>query len=122
MTPFGARLRVLRAERGITLRAMAATIGVSPAYLSALEHGRRGAPSPGLIHQICEHYNLIWDDAHELADLARVSRPRIGLDAAGLSPAQTALANRFARRLRHLSPAVVAVIDDLLREAEPPAR
>ncbi|MDD2863080.1 MAG: helix-turn-helix transcriptional regulator [Acidiphilium sp.] len=118
MTPFGARLRALRAERRITLRAMAAALDISPAYLSALEHGRRGAPSPGLIHQICEKFGLIWDDAHDLADLARVSKPKLRLDSAGLTPEQTALANRFARRLRHLPPATVAAIDALLQEGE----
>lgn len=118
MTPFGAKLRELRAEKNITLRAMAEGLGVSAAYLSALEHGRRGAPSPGLIHQICEKFDLIWDDAHDLADLARDSRPRISLNTGGLSPAQTALANRFARQLRHLPEETVAAIDTLLRESE----
>lgn len=120
MTPFGARLRALRAQRGMTLREMAEGIGVSAAYLSALEHGRRGAPSPGLIHQICELFSLIWDEAHELADLARDSRPRISLHTGGLSPAQTALANRFARQLRHLPDHTVAAIDELLRETPVP--
>ena len=116
MTPFGARLRALRAERKMTLRAMADGLGVSAAYLSALEHGRRGTPSSGLIHQICERLDLIWDEAHELADLARDSRPRISLHTGGLTPAQTALANRFARQLRHLPDETVAAIDALLRE------
>src|SRR5579871_3523848 len=41
MTPFGAKLRELRAARGILLRDMAAALEVSAPYLSALEHGRR---------------------------------------------------------------------------------
>lgn len=118
MTPFGAKLRALRAERNITLRAMASTLDISPAYLSALEHGRRGAPSPGLIHQICENFGLIWDEAHDLADLARVSKPKLRLDSAGLTPEQTALANRFARQLRHLPPETVMSLDQLLQRAE----
>ena len=42
MTPFGDRMRKLRAERGVTLKELAATLQVSAAYLSALEHGQRG--------------------------------------------------------------------------------
>ena len=42
MTPLGYRLRQLRAARGVTLAEMAVALGVSPAYLSALEHGKRG--------------------------------------------------------------------------------
>ena len=44
MTPFGDRMRKLRSERGITLKEMAEALGVSSAYLSALEHGKRGRP------------------------------------------------------------------------------
>ena len=44
MTPFGAKLRSMRAERGVLLKEMAIDIGVTPTYLSALEHGRRFVP------------------------------------------------------------------------------
>jgi transcriptional regulator with XRE-family HTH domain len=104
MTPFGARLRELRAARGILQRDMAAALEVSPAYLSALEHGRRGAPSAGLIHQICEFLGLIWDDADEL------------------TPEQTALGNRLARQLRNLDPPTVEAIHRLLDASSPEAR
>jgi transcriptional regulator with XRE-family HTH domain len=121
MTPFGEKLRVLRAARGISQRDMAAALLVSPAYLSALEHGRRGAPSAGLVHQICAFFGLIWDDADELATLARLSRPRLKLNTAGLTPEQTALGNRFARALRHLDPETVAMLQQLLEAATPEA-
>ena len=45
MTPFGERVRDLRAEVGVTLKQMALALEVSPAYLSALEHGHRGLRS-----------------------------------------------------------------------------
>ena len=70
-------------------------LGVSAAYLSALEHGRRGAPGSGLVHQVCEIFGLIWDEADELARLARLSRPRVRVNTGGLTPEQTALANRL---------------------------
>jgi len=119
MTPFGEKLRALRHQRGLLQRDMAAALEVSPAYLSALEHGRRGAPSAGLIHQICEYFGLIWDDADELKALARVSRPRLKLNTAGLTAAQTALGNRIARELRHLDPQTVASLHRLLDASLP---
>jgi transcriptional regulator with XRE-family HTH domain len=122
MTPFGARLRELRAARGILQRDMAAALEVSPAYLSALEHGRRGAPSAGLIHQICEFLGLIWDDADELKNLARLSRPRLKVNAAGLTPEQTALGNRLARQLRNLDPPTVEAMHRLLDASSTEAR
>jgi transcriptional regulator with XRE-family HTH domain len=114
MTPFGARLRELRAQRGVALKDLAAALQVSAAYLSALEHGRRGRPSAGLVHQVNEYFGLIWDDAEELNRLARESHPRAVLDTAGLAPEVTELANRLAREIRHMTPGAAAQIAAVL--------
>ncbi|MFC4168145.1 helix-turn-helix domain-containing protein [Teichococcus aestuarii] len=116
MTPFGARLRALREDRGVTLQQLAAALHVSAAYLSALEHGRRGRPSAGLIHQVNEYFELIWDDAEEMVRLARLSHPRVTLDTAGLSPEATELANLLAARIRTLPPETLRAMRRLLGE------
>ncbi len=103
MTPFGQAIRRMRAERGITQRQMAGAIGVSAAYLSALEHGRRGQPSWELLQRIIGFFNIIWDDAEDLQRLAGLSHPRVTIDTAGLSPEATALANRLAAGIADLS-------------------
>ena len=102
MTPFGEKLRLLRRERGISQREMAAAIGVSPAYLSALEHGRRGVPNWATVQKIIGFFNVIWDDAEELQRLAERSDPRIVIDTAGLSPRATELSNLLAERISSL--------------------
>jgi len=84
---------------------MAEALGVSPAYLSALEHGRRGRPTHAMVVAICAHLNIIWDEADELTRLARLSHPRITVDTSGLSARATELANRLAERIRTLPPA-----------------
>jgi transcriptional regulator with XRE-family HTH domain len=117
MTPFGARLRALRAAHGMTLRELAGALQVSAAYLSALEHGRRGAPSAGLVHQVNECFGLIWDEAEELSQLARLSNPRVTVNTAGLTAEQTALANRLAQAIHRLSPEAVAALHAVLDEA-----
>lgn len=114
MTPFGERIRQLRAERGVSLKDMAAALDVSAAYLSALEHGRRGRPSPGLVMQICGYFDLIWDEAEALKRLARISHPRVVVDTAGLSPAATELANTLAESIGDLDDSeIAALLDDL---------
>ncbi len=115
MTPFGEKIRELRAARGITLKRMAADLGVSSAYLSALEHGRRGRPGPGLIMQVSGYFDLIWDQAEELKALARLSHPRVVVDTSGLSPKSTELANRLARDIGDLPEHTVAWILDEIR-------
>lgn len=115
MTPFGARIRSLRQARGLTLKQMAADLGVSSAYLSALEHGHRGRPSWLLLQRICGYLDIIWDDAEDLADLARLSHPRVVIDTAGLSPRATLVANELGRRIAGLEEAKLEQILKLLR-------
>jgi transcriptional regulator with XRE-family HTH domain len=103
MTPFGARLRAMRQARGITLSRMAADLDVSPAYLSALEHGRRGRPPWRLVQDVITYFNVIWDEAEELARLTELSHPRVTVDTAGLSPEATELANVLARNIGRLT-------------------
>jgi transcriptional regulator with XRE-family HTH domain len=126
MTPFGARLRGLRSDRGITLKRLAEALQVSAAYLSALEHGRRGSPSAGLVHQVNEFFGLIWDEADDLSRLARLSNPRVSVDTAGLAPEYTALANRLAQMIHRLSPesvaALHATLDATARQPKPRLR
>ncbi|HHY50337.1 MAG TPA: helix-turn-helix transcriptional regulator, partial [Alphaproteobacteria bacterium] len=85
MTPLGARMRAMREERGITLKEMARALRVSSAYLSALEHGRRGKPTWSLLQRIIAYFNVIWDEAEELQRLAELSDPKVTIDTGGLS-------------------------------------
>lgn len=119
MTPFGAKLRELRKARGITLKEMAESLEISSAYLSALELGKRGKPSPMLVRQICTFFTIIWDEAEELERLARVSHPRVAVDTAGLSPRATELANLLAERIGDLSEDELAALLSNIRSIKP---
>jgi transcriptional regulator with XRE-family HTH domain len=103
MTPLGARMRELREARGVTLKQMAAALNVSSAYLSALEHGKRGKPTWILLQRIIHYFNVIWDEAEELQRLAELSDPKVTIETGGLSPEATELANRLARDIGRLS-------------------
>lgn len=103
MTPLGAKLRALREERGVSLKEMAAALNVSSAYLSALEHGRRGRPTGFMLHRIISFFNVIWDDAEELQRLAELSDPKVTIDTGGMTPEATELANRLARDIARLN-------------------
>lgn len=115
MTPFGAKVRALRDAKGIALKQMAADLNVSAAYLSALEHGNRGRPAPGLVMQIAGYLDCIWDEAEELKRLAELSHPRVTIDTAGLSPDRTELANRLAETIRSLPDEVTRRMLEMLR-------
>jgi transcriptional regulator with XRE-family HTH domain len=108
LTPFGERLRDLRQERGLSAKEMAAGLGVSAAYLSALEHGKRGKPNKRFVHRVCQYLGIIWDQAEALQAIAALSHPRVVVETAGLSPEATELANRLAQRIADLPEATVA--------------
>lgn len=118
MTPFGEALRTMRAERGIRQKEMAEAIGVSAAYLSALEHGHRGRPSWEFVQKVIGYFNIIWDEAEALQALAELSDPRVTVDTIGLSSEATALANRFAALVRDLDSETIARLDAILAESE----
>ena len=104
MTPLGQKMRDLREQRGVTLKEMAKALNVSSAYLSALEHGKRGRPTWGMLQRIIHYFNVIWDEAEEVQRLAELSDPRVTIDTAGLDPEATELANRLARDIHRLTP------------------
>ena len=116
MTPFGKKLRELRAERGIALKDMAAALRVTPAYLSALEHGRRGRPSFRFVQSVIGYFNIIWDEAEELERLAHLSHPKVTIDTSGLDPAATEIANRLAEEIARLSTSEIEEISKILRK------
>lgn len=114
MTPFGLKLRALRQERDLSAKTMAAGLGITPAYLSALEHGQRGKPNRRFVHRVCQYLGIIWDDAEDLQRLADLSHPRVTVDTSGLSADATELANRLAAQIRDLPPERVQEMLDLL--------
>ncbi|MBU4531771.1 MAG: helix-turn-helix domain-containing protein [Hoeflea sp.] len=114
MTPFGAAVRRLRAERGVTQRQMASALGVSPAYLSALEHGNRSEPSWEFIQRVIGYFNIIWDEAEELQMLGGLSRPKVTIDTSGLTPKATEIANKLASAISRLDGETLAAIGSLI--------
>lgn len=118
MTPFGDVMRDLRNRKGVTQKEMASALGVSPAYLSALEHGNRSAPSFDFIQRVAGYFNIIWDDLEELMRVAGLSHPRVVIDTAGLDSEYTILANRLAHEIRSLDKQAVAEMTAVLDSAK----
>lgn len=117
MTPFGARLREIRQRKGLSQQDFARQLGVSAAYVSALEHGRRGRPSFAFVQGVIHALGVIWDEADELVKLAEVSDPQVVIDTAGLDPAATLLANRLARDIAGLDDTTIAELCAVLEKS-----
>lgn len=115
LTPFGKKLRELRTKRAMTQKQMAQALGVSAAYLSALEHGKRGMPRWIFVQEVIRVLNVIWDDADELQSLAFCSDPRVTIDTSDLSPKATELANVLNDVIGELSDDAMETLLEQLR-------
>lgn len=118
MTPYGKKIRELRKAKDINQKQMAADLDVSPAYLSALEHGHRGPPTWAMVQHVIRYFGLIWDDAEEIEQLARLSHPRITVDTSGLSADAVELVNKLAQKIRKLPSVRIAQLSELLDRQE----
>ncbi|MED1906154.1 helix-turn-helix domain-containing protein [Cytobacillus firmus] len=59
---FGQYLKSLRKEKKLTIRQLESLSGVSNAYLSQLENGKRGIPSPEILKKIHHHLDVDFDE------------------------------------------------------------
>ncbi|USK66269.1 transcriptional repressor LexA [Peribacillus frigoritolerans] len=64
---FGSYLRKLRKERGLSIRRLEEMSGVSNAYLSQIENGKRGLPSPEILKKIYEPLDVGYTELMEKA-------------------------------------------------------
>ena len=103
MTPFGLKLKSLRKEKKVNITELAKTLKISTAYLSMLENGKRGRPPDGMVELICAYFGLIWDDAEEFKDLAKLSDINVQINTKFLSINATTLTNVLKNNIRWLT-------------------
>jgi len=117
VTPLGELVRDLRRERNLPLKDMADHLGVSPAYLSALEKGQRGKPTWALIQGMLAYFHIIWDEADELVRQAQLSDPKVKVDTTTSSARATLFANRLASEIHNLNEADIDALLGILDQA-----
>ena len=103
MTPFGIKLKSLRKEKKVSITELAKALKISTAYLSMLENGKRGKPPDGMVELICIYFGLIWDDAEELKELAKISDINVQINTKLLSINATKLTNVLKNNIRWLT-------------------
>lgn len=100
LTRFGKQLRKLRIDRGEKLKDMADRLGVTRAYLSAVENGKRTVPD-AWVYEIIESYDLNNSEAQELQRAAYENKSDLTIDLSNTENAEVALS--FARKFRQLT-------------------
>ena len=69
MTPFGVKMREWRREKNLTQQQQAEFLGVSKAYISALETGSRGQPSAVLVEDCINTNSTSTESNKKKADI-----------------------------------------------------
>ncbi|MCS7460114.1 helix-turn-helix transcriptional regulator [Paenibacillus doosanensis] len=73
---FYEQLRDMRKLKGFTIRELADRSGVSAAYISQLENGNRGVPSPDVLMKLSEGLNTPYSELMEIAGYLEANVPR----------------------------------------------
>ncbi len=102
LTNFGKTLRKLRIDHGEFLKDMAAKLGVTVAYLSAVENGKREVPDYW-IDVLTDKYFLTSDEKKELQNYAYENKDSIKIDLSGIESEERQMALAFARSFKTLS-------------------
>lgn len=102
LTAFGKFSRKLRIDHGEILKDMADRLGVTSAYLSAVETGKRNVPQEW-VSILSEEYSLSQDERYMLKNAYSQSIVQVKMDLSQNSPMQRETAMVFARELKNIS-------------------
>lgn len=109
-------------RNNISLRNMATDLGISPAFLSAVENGKKKMPD-SWFELIPNTYDLDESDVEEFKDIAYESFDVVELNIANASESSKRLAIRFARRFEDIdektSEELLKIFEDKLKGDTP---
>jgi len=97
LTPFGQAVRKHRVEREETQTDIARALGVSVAFWSSIETGKKNIPGD-LFKKLTQHLGLAAEEALKLQDLADASRAEVKINMQKLSNPSRELVLGFARK------------------------
>ena len=96
-TGLGDYLRSIRVKANISLRKMATDLHISPAFLSAVENGKKKMPESWFT-LVPETYQLTDAEINEFKDVAYESFNTVAVNISNASESNRKLAIKFARR------------------------
>ena len=105
LTAFGKALRVVRARRDLSLRVLGERLGLSAAYLSAVETGRKALPVD-LVYRVGGAVELDPVEAEALLRASDATLDRVSIS--HLDPDRRRLVVAFAKNFADIPPALIA--------------
>lgn len=116
-TRLGKLLRKIRIDRDEYLKNMAEHLGVTSAYLSAIENGKRNM-SDALLDRLAEVYSLTSEALTDLKEAAATSKGKVEIGVADTSEDKKSVAWAFARKFDDLSDKQISEIKKILEDGD----
>lgn len=115
LTTLGKFLRMIRLDRDEVMKMMADRLGVSSAFLSAVEHGKKQMPSSWQT-LLPTKYSFSEDEKKRFDEVVASSLSMLQVDLEGLKDEQKNLVVMFARTLPSLSKRKVESVYKVIQE------
>lgn len=119
MTQLGKELKKLRIDLGITLADMALSLGISPAFLSAVENNKKRVPDSFLAN-LAINYAYVQENREKFEVLINQARNEVVLKLDNPTYKETSIATALARKFSSLSEQDKDVLLNLLTNGERP--
>ncbi|MFR3218519.1 MAG: helix-turn-helix transcriptional regulator [Ruthenibacterium lactatiformans] len=117
VTPLGRELRIVRLNRGELLKNMADRLGITPAYLSAIENGKK-LPTREFMQKLFSSYEFSDEEQQILNDAKARTLKEISINFGEADDAAADLGLLFAREFNNLSKTQIQGISEILRRKD----
>ena len=115
LTELGKQLRILRIKYNEILKDMASKLGITSAYLSAIENGKR-EPTQKFMQTLFSKYNVSDDEKEQIENAYYNTVESISINLSNQTQAQRDLSFVFARKFDTLSDEEINKIIKLLNK------
>lgn len=115
-TVFGEYFRILRIKNHEVLADAKTFLGVSTAFISSVECGKKSIPDDWY-EKICSHYQLSTEESKELAEAIEQSKKTIKIDISRASAVHKQVALQFQRSFEDVDDETMVEIQKLLERS-----
>ena len=110
---YGKVLRKIRIDKGLTMAQMAKAIGITSAYLSTIERGKRNIPK-SLTQDIINHYELSNEQVTELQKAEYLSMDSVEIELSDVGLHERILVLSLAKNLKNMTYEQVEMIKNIV--------
>lgn len=114
-TEFGKYFKILRVKNDEILMDATEYLGVSTAYISAVEHGMRSIPS-SWYEILCDHFKLEKEEKNKLKKAIENSQTTIKFDLSQIEPEKRELLMTFQRSFNSLSKEQIKELNEIMNK------